>query len=142
MTDHDLDKIIGLKQDGDVTVFSGDDVVAFRSLLLGVDGSMIIAPSVFPAPYQAVVRQVQAGNQERALEIFSDQVLPLIHLFGPGDEIPDTKALFKETGVFRSDEVRLPLLPSPPERRKQVMLAYQLCISRGQTRARMRAVSR
>ena len=47
MTDHDLSKIPELKRHG-VTVFSGDDVVAFRSLMLGADGSMIIAPSVFP----------------------------------------------------------------------------------------------
>ena len=49
MTDHDLDKITALKKSWDVTVFSRDDVVAFRSLLLGVDGSMIMAPAVFPA---------------------------------------------------------------------------------------------
>jgi len=142
MTDHDLDKITALKGSRQVAVFSGDDVVGFRSLLLGVDGSMIIAPSIFPVPYQAVVREVQGGNLEHALEIFSDQFLPLIHLFGPGDEISNTKALFKETGVFRSDEVRLPLLPSPPERRKQVMLAYQLCTKRGRAGAEMQGVSR
>ena len=49
MTDHDLDKITALKKSLNVTVFSRDDVVAFRSLLLGVDGSIIMAPAVFPA---------------------------------------------------------------------------------------------
>jgi dihydrodipicolinate synthase/N-acetylneuraminate lyase len=48
VTDHDLDKITALKKSRNAAVFSGDDVVAFRSLLLGVDGSMIIAPSIFP----------------------------------------------------------------------------------------------
>jgi dihydrodipicolinate synthase/N-acetylneuraminate lyase len=116
MTDHDLDKITALKKARDVAVFSGDDVVAFRSLLLGVDSSMIIAPSIFPVPYQSVVRHVQSGNLEQALEIFSDQVLPLIHLFGLGDEIPNTKALFKQIGIFRSDELRLPLARSAARR--------------------------
>jgi len=49
MTDHDLDNITALKKSLNVTVFSRDDVVAFRSLLLGVDGSIIMAPAVFPA---------------------------------------------------------------------------------------------
>jgi 4-hydroxy-tetrahydrodipicolinate synthase len=127
MTDHDLEKITTLKHRREVVVFSGDDVVAFRSLLLGVDGSMIIAPSVFPHDYQDTVRLANEGALERALTIFSERILPFIHLFGPGDEIPNTKCLFKEIGVFRSEEVRLPLLPCPPDRKAQIMLAYDLC---------------
>lgn len=126
MTDHNLDKIIALKQNRDVAVFSGDDVVAFRSLLLGVDGSMIIAPSVFPEDYHECVRLIHAGARKEALGVFSETILPLIHLFGLGDEIPNVKALFKEIGIFRSDEVRLPLLPCSPDRLKEVMLAYHL----------------
>jgi 4-hydroxy-tetrahydrodipicolinate synthase len=135
MTDHDLDKITALKKNRDVAVFSGDDVVAFRSLLLGVDGSMIIAPSVFPAAYQAVVRLLGRGNQAEALRVFSDQILAFIHLFGLGDEISNTKALFKELGIFRSDEVRLPLLRCTPERLREVMLAYEQCVSNSRARA-------
>lgn len=127
MTDHDLDKITALKHNREVTVFSGDDVVAFRSLLLGVDGSMIIAPSVFPRDYQETVRLVGEGALEKALGVFSERILPFIHLFGLGDEIPNTKALFKEIGIFRSMEVRLPLLPCPPERLREVMLGYDIC---------------
>jgi 4-hydroxy-tetrahydrodipicolinate synthase len=130
MTDHDLDKIIALKKRG-VTVFSGDDVVAFRSLLLGVDGSMIIAPAVFPAAYQKVVRLLGAGDAAQALRVFSEQILPFIHLFGLGDEIPNTKALYQHLGIFRSEELRLPLLPCSAERRKEVVLAYELCRSYG-----------
>jgi 4-hydroxy-tetrahydrodipicolinate synthase len=129
MTDHDLDKITALKKNCDIAVFSGDDVVAFRSLLLGVDGSMIIAPSVFPAAYQEVVRLVREGKQAEALRVYSDQILPFIHLFGPGDEIANTKALFKELGIFRSDESRLPLLPCTRERLREVILAYELSTS-------------
>jgi 4-hydroxy-tetrahydrodipicolinate synthase len=127
MTDHNLDKITALKRRGDVAVFSGDDIVAFRSLLLGVDGSMIIAPAVFPAPFQNVVRSIRQGDTRTALRLFSEQVLPFIHLFGIGDEVSTTKALFKHLGIFRSDEVRPPLLPSTPERLKEVLLAYEVC---------------
>jgi 4-hydroxy-tetrahydrodipicolinate synthase len=129
MTDHDLDKITALKRENDVLVFSGDDVVAFRSLLLGVDGSMIIAPAIFPQPYQKVASLVREKQPTQALKIFSQQILPFIHLFGPGDEVSNTKALYKHLGIFRSDEVRLPLLPCGPARLQEVVMAYELCRS-------------
>ena len=126
MTDHDLDKITALKKDR-VIVFSGDDVVAFRSLLLGVDGSMIIAPAVFPEAYQKAVALILENAASQALKVFSERVLPFIHLFGPGDEVSNTKALYKHLGIFRSDEVRLPLLPCPPSRLREVVMAYEQC---------------
>jgi 4-hydroxy-tetrahydrodipicolinate synthase len=129
MTDHDLQKIVDLKRSGEVSVFSGDDVVAFRSLLLGVDGSMIVAPAVFPQAYQKVVRLVHENDSNQALKIFSQQILPFIHLFGPGDEVSSTKALYKHLGIFRSEDVRLPLLPCPQARLKEVVMAYDLCRS-------------
>jgi len=127
MTDHDLDKITALKSRREVLVFSGDDVVAFRSLLLGVDGSMIIVPAVFPASYQRVIKLLREGEAKEALLFFSQRILPFIHLFGLGDEVPNTKALFKYLGMFRSDELRLPLLPCPPQRLQEVIMAYELC---------------
>ncbi len=125
LTDHDLSKIPILQKNG-ISVFAGDDVVAFRSLLMGVAGSMIIAPSVFPATYQEVVRLLTVNDPARALQLFAERILPFIHLFGPGDEIPVTKAVFKELGIFRSDEVRLPLLPCSKQRLEEVMIAYEL----------------
>lgn len=126
LTDHDLDKIPALKRHG-VTVFCGDDVVAFRSLMLGADGSMIIAPSVFPAAYQETVRLLSAGKTVESLRLFSERILPFIHLFGLGDEVQNTKALFQHLGIFRSGEVRLPLMPCCPERLREIVMAYDLC---------------
>jgi 4-hydroxy-tetrahydrodipicolinate synthase len=128
LTDHDLDKIPALKRHG-VTMFSGDDVVAFRSLMLGVDGSMIIAPAVFPAAYQETVRLLRENRTVESLRVFSERVLPFIHLFGLGDEVQNTKALYKHLGIFNSGEVRLPLLPCSHERLREVVLAYDLCQS-------------
>lgn len=127
MTDHALEKIPAIRDAG-VAVYAGDDVTAFRSLLLGVDGSMIIAPAVFPQAYQETVRLLAAGDASGALRVFSETVLPFIHLFGPGDEVQVTKALFRHLGIFRSDELRLPLLRSTPERFKQILLAYDVCL--------------
>ncbi len=128
MTDHNLTKITALKSRG-VAVFSGDDVVAFRSLLLGVDGSMIIAPAVFPAAFQQSVRLLAWGKEAEALRVFSERILPFIHLFGPGDEVTVTKAVFHRLGIFRSPELRLPLLPCPEARLRETMLAYDLCMA-------------
>lgn len=132
MTDHALDKITALKDRGDVAVFAGDDVTAYRSLLMRVDGSMIIAPAVFPFAYQETVRLLARGEAIESLRLFSQSVLPFIHLFGPGDEVPVTKAVFKSIGIFASDEIRLPLLRCTHERLKQVLLAYEMCQSTAQ----------
>jgi 4-hydroxy-tetrahydrodipicolinate synthase len=128
MTDHELSKISVLKEAG-LDVFAGDDVVAFRSLLLGVKGSMIIAPAIFPKAYQKTVALLDAGDSAAALRVFSGGVLPFIHLFGMGDEIAVTKALYAHLGIFRSAELRLPLLPSTESRLQQALLAYELCMS-------------
>lgn len=125
LTDHDLSKIPYLRENN-IPVFCGDDIVAFRSLLLGVSGSMIIAPSIFPESYQEVVRRVMVGDTTAALELFARQIQPFIHLFGPGDEIPVTKAVFCELDIFRSGEVRPPLLACSSERLRHVMLAFEL----------------
>jgi 4-hydroxy-tetrahydrodipicolinate synthase len=126
MTDHALDKIPAIVKAG-IPVYVGDDIVAFRSLLLGATGSMIIAPAIFPAAYQQTVRLLETGSARDAIRVFSQNVLPFIHLFGPGDEVPVTKALFRHLGIFRSDEVRLPLLRCTTERLNQVLIAYELC---------------
>jgi 4-hydroxy-tetrahydrodipicolinate synthase len=88
---------------------------------------MIIAPSVLPAAYQETVRLLDAGNTRESLRVFSQGVLPFIHLLGPGDEVSVTKAVFHQLGIFRSDATRLPLLPCTPERVSHVMLGYDLC---------------
>jgi 4-hydroxy-tetrahydrodipicolinate synthase len=88
---------------------------------------MIIAPAVFPAAYQETVRLLDGGDAREALRVFSQGILPFIHLFGPGDEVSVTKALFRHLGIFRSDATRLPLLRCTAERLEQVVMAYDLC---------------
>ncbi len=135
LTDHSLDKISILKTNG-ISVFAGDDVTAFRSLLLGADGSMIIAPAIFPSAYQQTVKLLAQSESTAALRCFSAQVLPFIHLFGPGDEIAVTKALYHHLGIFRSPEMRLPLLPATGPRLGEALVAYDLCQSYADTGSR------
>jgi 4-hydroxy-tetrahydrodipicolinate synthase len=128
MTDHDVEKITPLRKAG-VPVFAGEDSTTFRSLLLGVTGSMTIAPSIFPAAYQETVRLLNSGNASESLRVFSQSILPFIHLLGPGDEMCVTKAIFHHMGIIRSDEMRLPLLRCTPERISHVVLSYDLCVA-------------
>lgn len=124
MTDHAPAKIRALKAKTDLTVFGGDDIVCFRAFEAGIDGNMIIAPAVYPKEFRACWEAYKNGDRERSYEIFANVILPFIHLFGPGDEIPTTKALYQHLGIFSSAETRLPLLPSDAARFQEVMLGY------------------
>lgn len=125
MTDHHFEKIRQLKARSSLTVFGGDDIICFRSFEAGVDGSMIIAPIIYPEEFRACWQAFQAGRREESYRLFSEVILPFIHMFGPGDEIPTTKALFQQLGIFSSNETRSPLLPVTEHRLQEVMLGFK-----------------
>lgn len=125
MTDHSVLKIRALKEETGLIVFGGDDIVCFRNFEAGIDGSMIIAPCVLPEVFKASWDAYKGGDRETSYHIFAKSILPFIHMFGPGDEIPTTKALFHQLGIFTSSETRLPLLPADEQRIKELMLGYQ-----------------
>jgi 4-hydroxy-tetrahydrodipicolinate synthase len=128
LTDHDLSKVAAW-QDAGLKVLAGDDPIAFRYMAAGVDGAMLIAPSVLPEPFRTAWDLARAGRVEDAYRTFGREVAPFIHAFGIGDEIATTKALMADIGVFSSAEVRLPLLPSSSERRDVVRWAYEGCVA-------------
>lgn len=125
MTDHNIGKIRGLKQGSSLAVFGGDDIICYRAIDAGVDGNMIIAPIIAPKEFKQCWDLHQEGKREESYGIFSRSILPFIHMFGPGDEIATTKALYKHLGLFKSAETRLPLLPSDETRVREVLLGYQ-----------------
>ncbi|WNQ12351.1 dihydrodipicolinate synthase family protein [Paenibacillus aurantius] len=124
MTDHHFEKIRSLKKNSSLAVFGGDDIICFRAFEAGIDGNMIIAPIVYPEAFRECWDTYQSGNREESFRIFSQVILPFIHLFGPGDEIATTKALLHQLGVFSSFETKLPLLPVTEERLREIMLGY------------------
>lgn len=126
MTDHNIGKIRALKQSTSLAVFGGDDIICFRAIEAGVDGNMIIAPIIFPKEFKEGWDLYQAGKRAESFAVFSSKILPFIHMFGPGDEIPTTKALYHHLGLFKSAETRLPLLPSDEHRVSETLLGYQL----------------
>ncbi|MFC5402767.1 dihydrodipicolinate synthase family protein [Cohnella soli] len=125
MTDHHFGKMRELKRQSALKVFGGDDIICFRSFEAGVDGSMIIAPIIYPEAFRASWDAYCARDRETSYRIFSQTILPFIHMFGPGDEIPTTKALYYKLGIFQSAETRLPLLSSDEQRVREVMLGYE-----------------
>jgi 4-hydroxy-tetrahydrodipicolinate synthase len=125
LTDHDLAKI-EIWQQGGLRVLGGDDPIAFRYLAAGVDGAMIIAPAIFPEPFRSTWDLVAAGDLAGAYEVFAREILPVIHVFGIGDEIATTKAVLEELGVFSSAEVRPPLVPATAHRRQLLRTGLEI----------------
>jgi 4-hydroxy-tetrahydrodipicolinate synthase len=122
LTDHDLTKVAAWQEAG-LKVMAGDDPILFRYLDAGVDGTMVIAPALFPQAFQRVWELVRAGERRAALKVFACELLPVLHVFGIGDEIATTKALLVEMGVFDSSEVRVPLEPADEKRRELLRVA-------------------
>jgi 4-hydroxy-tetrahydrodipicolinate synthase len=121
LTDHDLLKIPVL-QSGGLRVLAGDDPIAFRYMAASVDGVMIIAPALFPEPFRECWDLVQAGDMAAAYEIFARRILPVIHVFGIGDEIATSKVILEELDIFASTEVRAPLTAAEPARRELLQI--------------------
>jgi 4-hydroxy-tetrahydrodipicolinate synthase len=93
---------------------------------------MMIAPSIFPEAFSRLWQLLRAGDVEAAYEVFSARVLPLIHVFGIGDEIATSKAVLKDMGLFASAEVLPPLVEAAPARSELVRLGYRVAIGRAQ----------
>ncbi|MFC5651102.1 dihydrodipicolinate synthase family protein [Paenibacillus solisilvae] len=125
MTDHSFEKIRNLKQRTDLVVFGGDDIIGFRAFVAGVDGSMTISPVIYPEAFRDCWETFRNGDIAKSFEIYSNVFLPFISMFGPGDEIPTTKYLFQNLGIFKSGEVRTPLLAPTETRKKEVLIGYE-----------------
>ena len=124
LTDHDLSKIAVWQQAG-LKVLAGDDPILFRYLAAGVDGAMVIAPVLFPEPFRRVWDHVQAGELLNALTTLGSELLPVLHVFGIGDEIATSKALLAQMGIFESAEVRPPLEPADAKRSELLRIALE-----------------
>lgn len=133
LTEHDLAKI-PVWHDAGLTVFGGDDPIAFRFLAAGVDGAMMIAPAIFPQQFRACWDAVRDDQLAEAYGIFGPEIAPFIHVFGIGDEIATTKALFADLGIFSSAEVRPPLVATSDGRRRMLREAYDVCRAATQIR--------
>ena len=122
LTDHDLSKVIPWQEAG-LRVFGGDDPIAFRYIAAGVDGMMVIAPAIYPEPFRRLWELARSATLDEAFALFAAEVLPLLHVFGIGDEIATTKELLELRGVFASSEVLPPLERVSGHRRRLLEMA-------------------
>jgi 4-hydroxy-tetrahydrodipicolinate synthase len=140
LTDHDPAKI-GIWQGAGLGVLAGDDPVLFEFLAAGVDGAMVIAPAVLADSFRATWELAKRGDLEAALGVFARELAPFIHVFGIGEEIATTKALFADIGVFASDELLPPLTGVGPARRRQLRRAFEIGKEAAGLRAEAKAPS-
>ena len=128
LTDHDLTKIDPWHAAG-LTVLGGDDPIAFRYMVSGVDGVMIIVPALCPEPFRRCWDLLGGGDLDAAYAVFSSEILPITHAFGIGDEIATSKAILQEMDIFTSAEVRAPLVASTADRRRLLSSALRAIAS-------------
>lgn len=129
LTDHDVTKIADWQRAG-LGVLAGDDVILFRYLAAGVDGSMVLAPILFPDAFNACWECLGQGKVAAAFAIFTGEILPFLHVFGLGDEIATTKAMLSARGLIASAELRAPLTEADPARQILLDIAYEQCRAR------------
>ncbi|MBO9608689.1 MAG: dihydrodipicolinate synthase family protein [Paenibacillaceae bacterium] len=125
MTDHSFAKIRALKEHTELVVFGGDDIICYRAFEAGVDGSMIIAPIIYPQEFRDCWDLYRSGDYAASFDLYCRVLLPFITMFGPGDEIPTTKYLFHELGIYSSSDTRSPLLACDASRAREVMQGYR-----------------
>jgi 4-hydroxy-tetrahydrodipicolinate synthase len=125
MTDHAFAKIRKLKEQSNLIVFGGDDIICYRAFEAGVDGSMIIVPIIYPEEFRSCWDLYVSGKRSESFRLYAEVILPFISMFGPGDEIPTSKALLHHLGIFSSPETRLPLIASDKRRIQEVILGYE-----------------
>lgn len=130
LTDHDLTKVAIWQKEG-LTVLAGDDVILFQYLAAGVDGMMVIAPLLYPAPMKQVWDLVRGQQLARAYALFSERVLPGLHALPLGREISATKEVLVSRGTIRRAEVKAPLVDMTPDEARLLILADGTCQAAG-----------
>lgn len=130
LTEHRLGKVAHWQRAG-LTVLAGDDPILYRFLAAGVDGAMVIAPCLFPEAFRRAWDLARAGDLAGALAVMAETMLPVMHVFGIGDEIATSKVLLTQMGVFASPEVRPPLQTVDAHRRELLRMALDLVAATG-----------
>lgn len=125
VTDTALEKVAVLRAATDLTIHAGDDAVLWHQLTRGVDGAMVALPMIYPQRAAEIWRLVTAGELDAAYAEYR-HVTDMIHLaLGAVDYVAVIKEILHARGVIDSTEVRLPLVPLPPQRRDEVLLSFR-----------------
>ncbi|BBF80276.1 dihydrodipicolinate synthase family protein [Asticcacaulis excentricus] len=101
------------------SIFAGLDDVAYEGLLLGAQGWVSGLTSAFPHESVRLVKALEAGDTQTALEIYR-WFLPLLHLDAEHDLVQSIK-LAEQVMGRGSERVRMPRMPLIGERRAQII---------------------
>lgn len=102
--------VVGRRPQG-FSVLSGEDHLIYINCCLGGDGAIAASAHVLPERFREMCEAAWNGDTRRGSQIFYD-LLPLIRLFFAETNPCPVKTALKLMGLIKSDEVRLPLLPT------------------------------
>lgn len=96
---------------GGFSVLAGEDHLIFINCALGGDGAIAASAHLLPEKFKEMCKLAWEGNSNKAAEIHF-RLLPLVRLFFAETNPSPVKTALKILGLIRSDEVRLPLVPT------------------------------
>lgn len=124
-----IDNIVGVKEaSGDInqlmdtiymrpegfSVLAGEDHLIFVNCALGGDGAIAASAHVLPEEFKRMCELAWNGKAKEAAKIHF-RLLPLVRLFFTETNPSPVKTALKFMGLIKSDEVRLPLVPTSAE---------------------------
>lgn len=125
----ELENIVGVKEaSGDInqlmdvikqrpdgfSVLAGEDHLIYINCVLGGDGAIAASAHVLPEDFKKMCELAWKGNAQKAAKIHF-KLLQLVRYFFTETNPSPVKTALKIMGLIRSDEVRLPLVPTTPE---------------------------
>lgn len=125
----ELENIVGVKEaSGDInqlmdvikqrpdgfSVLAGEDHLIYINCVLGGDGAIAASAHVLPEDFKKMCELAWKGNAQKAAKIHL-KLLQLVRYFFTETNPSPVKTALKIMGLIRSDEVRLPLVPTTPE---------------------------
>jgi len=109
--------------EGSIKTFCGSDDLILESLLVGATGWISVAGNIVPRQVTELFDSVEAGNLDRAWEIY-DQILPLCNwLEGCGKPVQTVKYMMDKQGIAggASRKPRLPLTTEEEASLEEIM---------------------
>lgn len=103
---------IKLRPEG-FSVLAGEDHLIYVNCALGGDGAIAASAHVLPEKFKEMCEAAWNGDAKKGAHIHFE-LLPLIRLFFAETNPSPVKTALKIMGLIKSDEVRLPLVPTSP----------------------------
>lgn len=103
----------------DFSVLSGEDDLIYINCCLGGHGAVAASAHVLPEKFKAMCEATWNGDFDKGKQIYFD-LLPMIRLFFKETNPSPVKTALNLMGLISSDEVRLPLVKTGNDLRKEI----------------------